>query len=276
MNSDFRTEDTVYFTSSDSAAGGGIDPDTKNLINTMKQFCSSNTSNAACSCFNTAISYLSDYNTKYKEWKDTTDALQADYDAKMITYNKVYNYMKTNLDNFIINKTTYVHYGGIGQNPSDPDPAECSNPNMYKCTSTKQSLSWYTAEYDWIITYSDQYKKNQLDSIPKVMPVPDPSLTKPNFNPVLSCCNNSITGGVNTVFTNIQQLCNIGGASAGTGNGAGAGTGDGTGDGTGTGNGVGTVTNTNNNRTIIIFGVVCGAVILLWLLLWFLSYKKLL
>ena len=278
MNYEFRNEDTVYFTSSDSAADDVIDQDTNKLISTMKQFCAANTSNATCSCFNTAMSYLSDYNSKYKEWKDTTDALQADYYAKTDRYNKAYSSKKIQLDNYITNKKTYTHWGGINQSPSDPPPIECTNNNIYKCTSTNKGDGPNTTEYDWIITYSDQYKQDILDSIPKIPPVPDPSKTKPNFNPTLSCCNNTITGGVNTVFTNIQQSCNIGGNGTGTGNGTGAGN--------GTGNGTGTVTNTNNSDTsnsgtgnsgtIIIFGVVCGAVILLCLLLWFLSSKKLL
>ena len=43
MNYEFRNEDTVYFTSSDSAADDVIDQDTNKLISTMKQFCAANT-----------------------------------------------------------------------------------------------------------------------------------------------------------------------------------------------------------------------------------------
>ena len=151
MNSEFRNEDTVYFTSSDSAADDVIDQDTNKLISTMKQFCAANTSNATCSCFNTAMSYLSDYNSKYKEWKDTTDALQADYYAKTDRYNKAYSSKKIQLDNYITNKSTYTHWGGINQSPSEPPPIECTNNNIYKCTSTNQGDGPNTTRYDWII-----------------------------------------------------------------------------------------------------------------------------
>jgi len=274
MNSDFRNEDTVYFTSSDSATGDGIDQDTNKLISTMKQFCAANSSNATCSCFDTAMSYLSNYNSKYKDWKDTTDALQADYDARTDIYNKAYSSKKIDLDNYIINKSTWTHWGGMGQSPSESPPIECTNNNIYKCTSTNHGQGPNTTQYDWVITYSDQYKQNILDSIPKIAPVPDPSLTKPDFNPKLSCCNNSITGGVNTVFTNIQQSCNIGGgdgtdkSNTGTDK-SNTGTSNSDTSNSGTSN-----SGTSNNRTIIIFGVVCGAVILICLLLWVLSWHR--